>query len=253
MADRLTLTLFKGCSASELRDAIDQSALECGGKVFWKAGKGSPGVYLGLYHNDTTHSAIVYQEPASWFFDKVGGRLDIPWMELRGQEGSHWDYSLMKGSESLGAYSSYPQYWDDDPEFVKSHEGDPELLAKLWDVPLEKIDRYHLQWGEMLSESEFSLTVEKIHSEHVTVERNDLETLLKGARPKYARQGKAYPHDKHEYGDHWQMMDFLHALGGQDPRDEGDRHHIVLPEPKRPSPKLSWFQRLSRAWRRMTR
>ncbi|MBI3920585.1 MAG: hypothetical protein HY318_04120 [Armatimonadetes bacterium] len=120
----------------------------------------------------------------------------------------------MKGYEDVCWYSSFPQYWGKDPEYLEQSRGNPELLAELWGIPLSKIDRYHLQWGKRISESLGARTAKKMRTPFITVERTDLDALLHGERAKYSRAGKAYDSDNHEYGDYWQMLGFLRALGG---------------------------------------
>lgn len=230
MADRLTLTLFNGCTLDQLKGAIEYAAANRAGKVIWDSPDEAPGTQLAIYSNARIHTVNLHLVPTYGFLKDVAGPLGIPWMELRVQESSHWDYSLMRGYEDVCWYSSFPQYWGEDPEYIEQSKGNPELLAQLWGIPLSKIDRYHLQWGNRISESLAARTAKKIRTLFVTVERTDLDALLHGERAKYSRAGKAYDTDNHEYGDHWQMLDFLRALGGEEPFVKGCEHRIEMPE-----------------------
>ena len=70
---------------------------------------------------------------------------------LRFQEGSLWDYSLFRGTERVDTFSVAPEYWEG-PEDVPDDQlrrwrGDAQKLAALWQLPVERIDRYIVQWG----------------------------------------------------------------------------------------------------------
>ena len=226
MATRLTLTLFRDCTADQLHAAIDNAIAQCDGSVAWNATDDDLGTYMAIHHNDTIHTVLIERHGTYGLLRNVGEPLDIPWMELRIQEGSHWDYSLMKGTEDVCDYSTFPEYFDNDPARLEMFKGDAQLFAQTWRVPLESIDRYHLQWGPMESESLASRIAKKIRGLFVTVERTDLETLLTGEHAQYSRTGKAYSTDEFEYGDIWQVLDLLHAIGGEDPSENGNEHRI---------------------------
>lgn len=137
--------------------------------------------------------------------ESVGRTLDVPWIVLMISEGSLWEYVLFHGASCIDRFSVAPEYWDDDPDFISLHRGNSELLARTWGVPKVAIDRYLRNWGmRNLVDDEFEFTL----------------------------HGKAYETDKYQYGDIWQMIDFLHALGGKDPTNilaYASQHAIRVP------------------------
>ena len=115
---------------------------------------------------------------------------------LRFQEGSLWDYSLFRGTERVDTFSVAPEYWEG-PEDVPDDQlrrwrGDAQKLAALWQLPVERIDRYIVQWGLY------------------DIDEDTLDCRLKG---------KAYPADRSNYGnpdqiDEWEcILDRLRATG----------------------------------------
>jgi hypothetical protein len=128
------------------------------------------------------------------FLQRLSAELDaIPWISVRIQEGSHWDYSLHRGFVILDDFSTYPQYWtsDDDPIENLRRSGWPEMLELAWDTPKEKFCEYLRHWYWDYDEDEENF-------------RNSLA-------------GKAYPNDEFEYGRYEQFWDFLRSLGIVDP------------------------------------
>jgi hypothetical protein len=96
-------------------------------------------------------------------------------------------------------FSTLPEYWGEGPEWIETHRGNPELLARIWRVAQSTVENYLKPFGFELDEDE-----------------GVFNTLLRG---------KAYPTDQHEYGDIWQMTDFLRALGAHDPNF--DQPHCI--------------------------
>lgn len=95
-----------------------------------------------------------------------------------------------------------PQYWESgestDDE-IAQWKGNSELFAKVWDVPVERIRHYLVNWGyRNLDDGQFT----------------------------FCLKGKAYSTDQFEYGNHEQFFDFLEAIGGVEP---SEYHSINLP------------------------
>lgn len=205
MGERVTIQIFRGMSGPSFRTAWTTAVAKLGGGVQWDCAPDSPQSSFRSIQGDRVTTVLLY-----------GGRFrlcsafalanDLPWMELRIQEGSLWDYTLLHGDQVVDQFSTLPEYWDpDDTVTCDANRGDASLLTRLWDVPLERIERYLEPWGyRELDEGTFDTT----------------------------RRGKAYPDDQHEYGDIWQMLDFLNALGGDYPHDLNDarqQHTLTLP------------------------
>ena len=109
-----------------------------------------------------------------------------PWMALDMVEGDHWNYRLYKGGEFLHSFSTFPEYWSRDLRDAHRDKGDAQQLASLWGVPVDRVAPYLRNWGE----------------------RPDGRVA---ARVKL--RGKARPDDEFPYGEMYQILDFLRALG----------------------------------------
>jgi hypothetical protein len=210
MSDRRTIRVFKGVDAKTFCAAVERIAVDYGGAIAWNVTPAHHDSDFRTSHNHDVHTVYMpYLSGADYLFcEAVGTRLSVPWLELRVQESSHWDYSLYRGSENLDNFSTLPEYWDDDQARVASQRGNPPLLAAAWGVALPKIDNYLKQWGYVLNDDD-----------------GLYDTIL---------CGKAYPNDEFEYGDFWQIYDFLRALGGLDPCDTdvtGSQHCLKCPKP----------------------
>jgi hypothetical protein len=209
MSDRLTIRVYKGAATEAFLAAVERVAIEHDGAISWGA---QPPYrdrdFRTSHHNDVHAVYLPYLSGDDYLFcEAIGASLSVPWLELRVQEGSHWDYSLYRGGEYLENFSTLPEYWgDDDPSWIASQRGNPQLLADVWRIELSKVENYSKQWGYVVDE-----------------EQSCYDTILRG---------KAYPDDEYEYGDCWQVYDFLRTLGGLDPCDTettGLQHSLKCP------------------------
>ena len=199
------LGLLRGLSEERFRETATSIASKVGGSIQWDTEPSFPKAELSTAATDKVLSAFLpyLGGVEHLFFEAVATSLDLVWMSLRIQEGSLWDYSLFHGDRHLHSFSTWPEYWDDDPEFIESQRGNLEQLSECWGCDRHRVERYLVQWTDLF---------------------DPYETLP---------QGHAYPTDGHVYGDIWQMLDFLHALGGEDPlhsNPETKQHAIRLPE-----------------------
>lgn len=103
----------------------------------------------------------------------------------------------------------------EDQQWLDSRRGKPDILAKVWNIPQSGIENYLKAWGWRVPEDDVGV----------------FDTLLRG---------RAYPEDVYEYGDIWQMYDFLRALGALDPVNieaAGRRHSLRCPSEDRLRPR----------------
>lgn len=205
MSERLTLRCFKGPSEKQFETTFAEQIGRCGGEVHWRRAKTKPREDLRTAHAGEVHTVYLpYLSGAGYLLCRlVGAALDVPWIETRIQEGSLWDYSLYSGAKHVDQFSTLPEYWEEYAEQAAEKDlGNPDLLARLWNVSKERVERYIRHWG--------------------MEPRDDglFDTKLKG---------KAYDSDVDEYGSIYQMFDFLRALGGVDPMAHGALHRIIIP------------------------
>ena len=157
----------------------------------------------------------------------------MTWMELRIQEGSLWDYSLYRGDAHLHNFSTWPTYWDTDRQFVESQRGNVDQLVQSWGCEKQRVANYLRQWKEKFHWYSYPLGwIKWLYSPPIVMSTghwyfrlfNPIELLP---------HGKAYDSDEHEYGDIWQVLDFLRALGATDPtysNTDAKQNTISLPD-----------------------
>jgi hypothetical protein len=207
MSLRYTCRLFRTSDAAAFRRAIEDTARSVGGHIEWgQIGRGDECLRLGS--TPTVQTLYMPYGACDWrLFQTISSTLNVPLMELRIQEEALWDYALYRGADCIDTFSTLPQYWDDSDEpnqkEMQQWAGKPRLLADLWEVPFERIERYLVNWGMQADPDDSGV----------------FHTLM---------DGKAYPIDQHPYGEPRQMFDFLAALGGTIPDEE---HRAVLPKP----------------------
>lgn len=205
MGERIELKVFRELSEQRFRETATSIASKVGGSIRWDTEPQTPKAsFRTAVANSVLSVFLPYLGGVEHLFcAEIGKMLDLVWMELRIQEGSLWDYSLFRGDKHLHSFSTWPEYWDSDPEFIESQRGDLEQLTECWSCDRRRVEKYLVQSRDLF---------------------DPYETLP---------QGHAYPTDGSKYGDIWQMLDFLRALGGADPlhsNPEAKQHSIALPE-----------------------
>lgn len=230
-------TLFKGCSEEQLHEAIELRLRHFRASAKWNSDDDSNGLFLGIISKNDVHTVrFSYGGGVYGFFHGIGAHLNCPWMEARIQDGSHWDFSLMKGGVSLDPFSTFPQYYDRSRESRRKFQGNPKQLAETWGVPLKRIERYMVNWGDAglrITKAPFpflkTLVVDSM---------SGAVNILSGRfEQQFRRKGKAYTTDKSEYGDCYQLDDFIRALGGDVPNSVGvdkeigeKQHRLFFPD-----------------------
>jgi hypothetical protein len=205
MGERIKLGVFRGLSEQRFRETATSIASKGGGSIQWDTEPSLPKAGMRTSATDKVLSVdLPYLGGVEFlFFVAIAKALDVVWMSLRIQEGSLWDYSLFHADRHLHSFSTWPEYWDDDPEFIESQRGNVEQLSGCWGCDRHRVERYLVRWTDLF---------------------DPCETLP---------QNHAYPTDAYKYGDIWQMLDFLRALGGADPLYSGPgakQHALTLPE-----------------------
>jgi hypothetical protein len=108
------------------------------------------------------------------------------WMDVRWQDGDWWDLTIYEGANHLVSHSVNP-WAHDDPVDLTHDEFRIKRVCELWPRQSARIERYLLPWRQPSRGSKSSEWV--------------------------PRTGKAYPSDKHQYGDADQIHDFAAAFG----------------------------------------
>lgn len=111
-------------------------------------------------------------------------------------DGDFWGFTLYIKGKIRNAFATLPEYFEEGEDQVRQYTADVLLLALSFDVAPDRIEKYLRHWTDDLLD----------------------EAYL------------AYKDDRYPYGDDWQMVDFLKALGFSYPEDPGEE--AALQEPK---------------------
>jgi len=115
-------------------------------------------------------------------------------MELRVQEGDHWDFTLYQAGEVVCDFSTHVGYFDADPSKPRPwKQGDSESFARVWKVSNDVIKPYLIDWGAL-------------------------------SGPRFVARG-----DKYQAGDWRQIYDFMKAIGVQPPEENPGKFSFRVP------------------------
>lgn len=153
-------------------------------------------------------SSISVDAPCADVMAAVARNLGGPELVVFFQEKSFWEFALYVDQALVIKFSTAPAQWGDVES--SAYFGTPQDLADIWEVPVERIERYMVDWG---------LTERWIEEYQVT-------------SPVYLMEGqKAYHEDEYEYGQLYQGFDFIRALGGH--LQDEKQFLVHLPPPLR--------------------
>ena len=210
----MIITLFKADCRQRLADAFGDAVVSVrGGSVNWNPDPNqSPrenGAVVGWIANTTSVTSILVDSACYDVFTVVEDQLQVPSIHVLFQEKSFWEFQLWHEGHDRVRFSVCPEQWGEvDPA---SQVGTPQDLADIWSVPVERIDKYMVNW---------QLEERWIEGHRTTT-------------PYYHMRGKkAYPDDECEYGDMYQGFDFIRSLGGIIP-GEGGKFLAYLPPIRR--------------------
>lgn len=196
MGERLVVWAFRTGDASQFRRALSESIAAGNGAVSWKTKPKAGQIDVRtLEKSRVCMLCLPYLSGAehcvAWL---TGSRLDIPWLEIRIQEGDHWDYSLFSGREHLRFFSTRASYWGERPHGVVVARRAAARLASEWGMDTNALIRYHRAWD--------SPPWRRVRI--------------------FRRRGYAYEGDAWPYGDIWQVSDFVNTIGGGDVTNVAD-------------------------------
>ncbi len=136
--------LFKYFDQGAFKGLLESIVEVKGGQIFW----GSDDQMLEplAFASTATVQAVYMKDPCYHIFLALGLRLSVPWINLFFQEDSFWEFCLRIGDKECDKFSVAPQEWDEDPAEIEAWNGHPEVLASVWDVPVDRIARYMVNW-----------------------------------------------------------------------------------------------------------
>ena len=209
----MIITLFKNDDHERFVRAFEDAVVsERAGTIDWKpdpnAQAREAGAFVGWLTSTGSVSSILVDEPCSDVMSKIAAKLQGPRINVFFQEKMIWEFGLICDGLLRVKFSVAPEEWGEvDP---KRYVGTPADLAELWSVPIERIERYMVNW-------------QPTEVWNPEVEMMTRSYLLEGQ--------KAYPEDQYGYGEMYQGLDFIRALGGENPQ-QGSKFWVYLPPPK---------------------
>ena len=154
MAERNSVYVFKGPTIEQFRDAFYSVVEGLGGTLNWDTRPEPMGAKLLTSHNGNVHAAYIKCDGYKVAMG-IGSKLEMPWINVRIQEGALWDYSLYMADSHLDNFSTMPEYWEEDnDEWLATQRGNPNLLSECWQLDIASIENYLKPWGYEVDEDE---------------------------------------------------------------------------------------------------
>lgn len=220
MSDRLTVSVISGVEPEQFLQTLHETIAA----LSLNQSQGTDRTDISCLHSHSATSFLTqpfdYCARVSWL---LGLRLGCLRLVGRIQEGSLWDFSYYRGDTHLGTFSTWPEAFELKAPSKRQTRAFAKRFAEEWGVPLERVERYLLPWGmKRISEG----NPEKWWLRDGRVVAMNLEDAPLSVP---TLKGNAYPTDKYEYGDIWQLLDFLTAIGSKDPQLLWDKPDKVIP------------------------
>jgi hypothetical protein len=196
MATRSRYSIIKGVAGGNAKRLIEQATRAFPGprpeSSKWSDWRQvvQPKSMSAVVHGDT----VTIIDDAWLLAEQLARMLGAPHLELRVQESNHWDFSLYGQGELIADFSTNVAYFDDNPSAARPWKhGGAEAFAKTWDVPLDRVAPYLIDWGSL-------------------------------AATQYAVPGDRFP-----AGDWLQVFDFMQAIGAAAPHDNPEAFEFIAP------------------------
>lgn len=121
-------------------------------------------------------------------FEPVGYQFGGIWMDVRYQDGDWWDLTIFHGTEHKCSHNVNPWAGELRHRYNQDHiDYRIKRVLELWPQQARRIEHYLLPWRTPVTRS--------------------------GKQRFVPRRGKAYETDEYEYGDAYQLHDFIRAFG----------------------------------------
>jgi hypothetical protein len=196
MATRTIYSIVKGVTPDRAKALIAEAMKSLPGPAP-KESKWSDWPYIVKQRQVTAlacRDALVISHDAWRLAEAIAIQLDAPHLELRVQESDHWDFTLYRQAQVVADFSTRVSYYDANPATPRPwKQGHARAFADLWNVPLERVVPYLVDWG--------SLPVSR-----------------------FAVDGDEFSTD-----DWCQIFDFMRVLGVENPFDHPDRFEFEIP------------------------
>jgi hypothetical protein len=197
------VTLFKNDNHERFLRAFNEAVrVERGEAIDWKriseAYRERRIKQKGFFATSPTVDSIMLPEPyAAGIVSKIAKDLNVPRVDVFFQQHKLWEFALSVDGLTRIKFSVAPEAWEEpNPRWQEFYVDTPRDLAEIWEVPVERIEKYMVHW------------------QTIEVWEPTLEMMVDS----YALKGeKAYSTDQYGYGQQEQGFDFIRALGGELP------------------------------------
>src|ERR1051325_1572662 len=190
MGLRLRLTILKPLPADQVHPFLAEAIASMPGPSRGPGYAAVPAKYFVHHSQDT----LTLSDDACTLVHSTAARRNLLHLELRAQEGDHWDFTLERAGVIIADFSTCVKYFDDRRNPPRPwKQGSLAAFASAWGVNPDVVGPYLFDWG---------------------------------LRRKYF---KVRPTDRYEAGDVNQMFDFAPLLGVQQPMAQAD--HLVITAP----------------------
>ncbi len=218
MAERIQIHVFKGITLDAFQAAADEVAERIGRTILWNT-KASDRKDDFLLAANEKSVAVFMNRSEDLSLAEVAKSLKATWMIVRMQEGELWDYSLYRGETHVHTFSTYPTYWGMKRLSRQAVRNVLDELCREWGCSRTCVAKYLVQWKAQRPWYSYVFWwITWFYPRPLVISSDHWYFrmfMLVDTIPK----GKAYESDKAEYGDCWQMMDYLRAIGASDPLD----------------------------------
>jgi hypothetical protein len=198
MGWRGTFSILKPVPAPLARAWIDEA---CASLPLHKPLIGDPAAlrhveqasYVAVHHADT----LTISDDAWQLAAEIAALHTLLHLELRAQEGDHWDFTLYRDSTIVADFSTRVGYWHEDrndpPRPFK--QGTRGAFLAAWGGDAARLRPYLIDWDSLI----------------------------------IRKHRKSNPQDQHTTNDVYQVLDFIRELGAAAPHGHPNRFEFIAP------------------------
>lgn len=196
MSNRDRYSVIKGVTPRDARALIEVGIKACPGappnNSKWSDWQYEP--QPTTFHCVACPDALVLVDDAYRLAQEMAKASELPHLELRVQEGDHWDFTLLHRSEVVADFSTRVAYFDFEGGSPRPwKKGSEAAFVECWNAPATKVTPYLIDWDAL-------------------------------TEPRLVRTG-----DRFRTGDYNQVFDFMQAIGIASPYGHPDRFEVVAP------------------------
>jgi hypothetical protein len=149
MADRTVYSIIRGISLESskivLAELSNDDPPELMKTTKWSDWISVP-AFIDHYFYHANETLVIFDK-ACYIASKISSRFDLPHLELRIQDGDHWDLSLYKNNNLVVDFSVKKSYFDADLNDRNPWKfGSYEDFIKIWGRVNRDISRYFIDW-----------------------------------------------------------------------------------------------------------